>query len=334
MIRAARYEILRNVEANGRLSLPLAEKPRRVATLLDEAAFLANDGLLEHNRTVFLEDQHHDWQWANGRFTYYTRVAARADVLVVYEEAPASRLTRSTGPTPAAAPVPLPDPTMPTITAPQVPSGPADAPPVPSSGANDTDRAGASVATLLPLLDQMDFTSGLCSAFAIAAHRLLPGSRLQVLISEDPRHLKTHDWPVDMPMTVHAFVALPDGRVLDAEGARPLAELAASFGVRKTYRQRVETLTPDTLAVELPYHEEWVLDALATMRRHGWGPGVELPAGTGELTRRWKATRKEEDARGPRPMPELAQAQAIELALVASEPTVPAPVRPVVAPGR
>lgn len=276
MLHAKRYEILRDVEANGRLSLPLAEKPVRVATLIDEAAFLGQDGLMQHNATVFFEDQFSDWQWRNGRFSYYSRVQTRGDVVVVYE------LDRR------------PDP---------APTAPESAP----------TAATVSSAQPLPLLDQMDFTSGLCSAFAIAAQRLIPEARLQVLISEDPRHLKTHDWPISKPMTVHAFVALPDGRVLDAEGARTLVALAASFGVRKTYRQRVQTMTPEELQAELPYREEWVLDALATMRRHGWASSTALPEGTGELTRRWKATRKEQTERGPRAMPNLLQAQAAEL---------------------
>lgn len=78
------FEILRGVEANGRVSIPLERKPVRVATLIDEAAFL-KDRLLVHNASVFLEDAHHDWQWSSGRFTYYSRVAKVADVVVVYE---------------------------------------------------------------------------------------------------------------------------------------------------------------------------------------------------------------------------------------------------------
>lgn len=281
MLHAKRYEILRDVEANGRRSLPLAEKPVRVATLIDEAAFLGQDGLMQHNATVFFEDQFSDWQWRNGRFSYYSRVQAKGDVVVVYE------LERRPDPTPV------------------------------------TPDVAPTSARPLPLLDQMDFTSGLCSAFAIAAHRLIPEARLQVLISEDPRHLKTHDWPASMPMTVHAFVVLPDGRVLDAEGARTLVDLAASFGVRKTYRQRVQTMTPEELHAELPYREEWVLDALATMRRHGWSPTAALPEGTGELTRCWKATRKEQTARGPRPMPSLQAALTATWAETKDVPSTP-----------
>lgn len=84
MLKALRFEILRDVEANGLKKIPLAEKPVRVATMMDEAAF-NEDHLMIHNRTVFLEDWVSDWDFRDGEFRYYTRVAARADVLVVYE---------------------------------------------------------------------------------------------------------------------------------------------------------------------------------------------------------------------------------------------------------
>lgn len=84
MLKAIRFEILRDLEANGRISVPLAEMPVWVATMMNEAAF-NEDHYLIHNRTVFLEDRLHDWNWEAGRFRYYTRVATRADVLVVYE---------------------------------------------------------------------------------------------------------------------------------------------------------------------------------------------------------------------------------------------------------
>lgn len=79
------FLILRGIQANGRVSHPLERKPVRVATLLDEELFNCNGHSLQHNRTVFLEDQMHDWSWENGRFRYFTRVTDVADVLIVYE---------------------------------------------------------------------------------------------------------------------------------------------------------------------------------------------------------------------------------------------------------
>lgn len=99
MLKALRYEILRGVQANGRISIPLKEKPVRVATIIDEKAF-TDEQYLIHNKTVFLEDRIHDWDWSDGKFRYYTRVAEKADVLVVYEQAhvvPADKFDAMTG---------------------------------------------------------------------------------------------------------------------------------------------------------------------------------------------------------------------------------------------
>lgn len=84
MLKAKRFEILRGLAPSGRVAIPLAEKPVRVATIIDEALFDATK-VLSHNKSVFLEDRVHDWDWVDGKFSYYSRVADRADVLVVYE---------------------------------------------------------------------------------------------------------------------------------------------------------------------------------------------------------------------------------------------------------
>ncbi|HBP1602276.1 TPA: hypothetical protein L5U90_003379 [Pseudomonas aeruginosa] len=79
------FLILRGIKADGRVSHALERKPLKVATLINEELFNSNGHGLLHNRTVFLEDQLHDWAWENGRFRYYSRVAGVADVLIVYE---------------------------------------------------------------------------------------------------------------------------------------------------------------------------------------------------------------------------------------------------------
>lgn len=84
MLQALRFEILRALPSNCRVSTPLAEKPLRVATVIDEEDFLLTK-TLAHNRNVFIEERFHDWDHVKGRFTYYSRVATVADVLVVYE---------------------------------------------------------------------------------------------------------------------------------------------------------------------------------------------------------------------------------------------------------
>ena len=83
-MRAVEFEILKDIESNGRRDIPLERKPVRVATMMDFKRFEESGHRLIHNHTVFLEDQHHDWSWNDGKFRYYTRVADRADVLIVY----------------------------------------------------------------------------------------------------------------------------------------------------------------------------------------------------------------------------------------------------------
>lgn len=84
-MKAIDFEILRGVESNGLLRVPLKRQPVRVATMINEALFEESGHEMWHNRTVFLEDRYHDWDWSDGRLRYYSRVAEKADVLVVYE---------------------------------------------------------------------------------------------------------------------------------------------------------------------------------------------------------------------------------------------------------
>lgn len=85
--------ILRDIIASGMVRHRLERKPVRVATMLNEAAFVEQGNHLRHNSTVFLEDRIHDWDYTPvdreqpngpGDFRYYTRIAQRADVLVVF----------------------------------------------------------------------------------------------------------------------------------------------------------------------------------------------------------------------------------------------------------
>jgi hypothetical protein len=85
MLIALKFEILRQVTSNGTHRIPMQSKPVRVGTLIDESAFLNTGGGLTHNKSVFLEEQFHDWMWSDGYFTYYSRVAEIADVVIAYE---------------------------------------------------------------------------------------------------------------------------------------------------------------------------------------------------------------------------------------------------------
>ncbi|WP_157643861.1 hypothetical protein [Burkholderia ubonensis] len=87
MLIATDYEILRAVPADGRSrGIPVARRPVRVATLLNEARFIDAGAALIHHDTVFLEDRIHDWDYRDGHFRYYTRVAQVADVVLVFAE--------------------------------------------------------------------------------------------------------------------------------------------------------------------------------------------------------------------------------------------------------
>lgn len=85
MFKATDYEILRGVRSGCLKKIPLARRPLRVATLLNEAEF-ERTKLLVHRRTIFFEDQMHDWSWANGNFRFFARAGDVNDVLVVYAE--------------------------------------------------------------------------------------------------------------------------------------------------------------------------------------------------------------------------------------------------------
>lgn len=85
--------ILRDVLASGRINHRLDRRPLRVATLINEAAFVEQGNELVHHRTVFFEDRIHDWDYTPvdasnpegpGDFRYYTRLGEKADVLIVY----------------------------------------------------------------------------------------------------------------------------------------------------------------------------------------------------------------------------------------------------------
>ena len=90
MKRATRYEILRGVSPTSRtpcIAQP-SSKPVRIAFLIDEAQFVASGGLLEHHKTIFLEDALHDWMVKDGKFYYYGHamgVEETGDIVAVLE---------------------------------------------------------------------------------------------------------------------------------------------------------------------------------------------------------------------------------------------------------
>ena len=82
-----RFEILRRVDNSSRSQTPLAERPKQVWTLLNEAMF--NEIGLKHWYSAFIEDPIHDWDWRDGVLYFYGHSGEpgdKHDLVVVYEE--------------------------------------------------------------------------------------------------------------------------------------------------------------------------------------------------------------------------------------------------------
>lgn len=149
----------------------------------------------------------------------------------------------------------------------------------------------------LPLVDQLDYTDGLCAPFALAARDLL-GGRIELLYAADPRQFRMQDWPFSMPLCLHAYLAFPEGLVIDAEGCRPAEEMRRSFGIRKGWSFRVEIDEDGTLLQKefrRTISEIHINAARQQLEACGWEHGV--PEATGELTRRFKEARAKQRRR-------------------------------------
>ena len=91
MKRATKYEILRGVGPTSRVPCVAqpSGRPVRIAYLIDEKRFTETGGLLEHNRSVFLEDSVHDWMMRDGALYYFGHamgIEDRGDIVAVMEE--------------------------------------------------------------------------------------------------------------------------------------------------------------------------------------------------------------------------------------------------------
>lgn len=81
-----RHEILRQVLNDIHLLTPVSEKPVQVWTLMNETLLL-EIGLV-HNRTAFLEDRVHDWDWTSKGLRFYGHSGRKGelhDLVIVYE---------------------------------------------------------------------------------------------------------------------------------------------------------------------------------------------------------------------------------------------------------
>lgn len=93
-----------------------------------------------------------------------------------------------------------------------------------------------------------------------------------ILRSDDSRLLDRRDWPPGECLELHAFLRLPDGSVVDAEGRRPLSEMLRAWGVRRG--ERFEVVEDPELVLcrkRLGCGEPAVIDHLARrLRTLGW----------------------------------------------------------------
>lgn len=165
--------------------------------------------------------------------------------------------------------------------------------------------AGPAPGRPLPILAQYDYTAGGCATFARAAIDLL-GGRPALLFAVEPEQFEEHDHPRDLPLCIHAFVLTEDGLAVDAEGIRPVRDLARGFGVREGWRYRIEE-GEAALAGEFPdRHPEREAVARALIEESGWRGGV--PAADESLRRRWREVLVMRDERaGRRRVPTAAE---------------------------
>lgn len=159
----------------------------------------------------------------------------------------------------------------------------------------------------LPLADQLLYTSGACASFALAARDAF-GGELRMLWAADERQFRAHEWPPDVPLCLHVFLEMPDGRVLDAEGMRDPKSLLRAFGVKRGYAFRLdETVTPDDVAAQFPQTPDTVLNAARALRHGGWRALGDVPdvSGPSPLAAQWSQAKKELAARraAPQPLP-------------------------------
>lgn len=156
----------------------------------------------------------------------------------------------------------------------------------------------------LPLLAQYDYTAGGCAPFARAALTLLGGTPA-LLYALEPEQFEQHDHPRDIPLCLHAFALTKEGLAIDAEGIRPVRELARGFGVREGWSYRIAEGQAALDAAFPDHHPDVVAEATALMEEHGWRHGV--PQADESLRRHWREVRVMREERAGRkrvPTPE------------------------------
>lgn len=85
MLIATEFQVLRGVTSCAKTTHAVERKPERVVMLLDEDRFQKMGCGLIHHRTVFFEDEMHDWAWAEGQLRYFGRSNGAVDLLLIYQ---------------------------------------------------------------------------------------------------------------------------------------------------------------------------------------------------------------------------------------------------------
>lgn len=117
-----------------------------------------------------------------------------------------------------------------------------------------------------------------------------------MLASTDARHLEIHDCPGDLPLELHVYLILEDGRVLDAEGVRTQQQMLRSFGIRRGWTHEIHQ---DVGLHCMGKPRQDLVDALAMrLEDPGWSPGKAPEAG--KARRSWRSIDKRADKRWPR----------------------------------
>jgi hypothetical protein len=82
---AKSYIFLRDIVAPVN-DIVVQNKPETVALLLTTEFLFVKDPLLLHHKTVFFEDELHDWSWHSSRFNYHGTASLSASTLVLIYE--------------------------------------------------------------------------------------------------------------------------------------------------------------------------------------------------------------------------------------------------------
>lgn len=147
----------------------------------------------------------------------------------------------------------------------------------------------------LDLLQQYGGTNGYCHLWAYALKELLPQGEIVSLMARDTRTFEAHDWPEGEPLELHRLLKLPDGPLVDAQGAHSQDEMLSKFGIRQGWSFALIPLRGQGHALaelerDRPAWAEAVRLYGQMLASLGWER--EVPPYDGQLEREWKRVSK------------------------------------------